>query len=255
MLLTSFFISRRFLRGVFPWLHIALAATVLAAALWHVILLRRSAANVPIIIAAGAWVGMRLLIIAKLYFFGVRATVEEAGGLWNAGRLKCGRHLRVFPGCYFYVFPPGKLRLSSYRVVPKWYERSSAESAISIEFFFAGDRPRLQMDQRWLIDGPYGYDLQLHRFENVLLAARGVGVVGVLSFALNLLERQQRDKREIESNGKASTALYRDATSKVFILWRLDYNAQDQLVARHLRELQSADEDVRLPVTPNIFLR
>lgn len=255
MLLTSLFISRRFLRGVFPRLHFALAATVLVAALWHVILLRRSAANVPIIIAASVWVAMRLLIIAKLYFSGVRATVEEAGGLWNAGRLRCEKHLRVFPGCYFYVFPPGKLRLSSYRVVPKWYEPSSAESAISVEFFIAGDRPRLQMDQRWLIDGPYGYDLELHRFENVMLAARGVGIVGVLSFALNLLERQRHDKREIQANGKASTALHRDATSKVFILWRLDYNIQEQLVAKHLRELQLADEDVRLPANPNIFLR
>lgn len=239
---------------MFRKLHFALAATVLATALWHVILLRRSAANVPIIIAASVWVGMRLLIIARLYFFGVGATVEEVDGTWNAGRLKCERHLRVFPGSYFYVFPSRKLRLSSYRVVPKWYEPLSAESARSVDFFIAKDRPRLQMDQRWLIDGPYGYDLKLHRFENVMLAAKGVGVIGILSFALNLVERQQHDKREIKSNGKASTALHRDATSRVFILWRLDYNAQDQLVAKHLRELQSADEDVRLPVTINIFL-
>lgn len=247
LLLTSFFISRRFLGHIFRKLHFALAAAVLATTLWHVVLLRRSTANVPIIIAASVWVGMRFLIIGKLYFFGVGATVEEVDGTWNAGRLKCERQLRVFPGCYFYVFPSRKLRLSSYRVVPKWYEPASAESARSVDFFIAKDRPRLQMDQRWLIDGPYGHDLKLHRFENVMLAAKGVGVIGVLSFALNLLERQQHDKREIEAHGKASTALHRDATNKVFILWRLDYNAQDQLVAKHLRELQLVDEDVRLP--------
>lgn len=198
---------------------------------------------------------MRLWIIAKLYFFGVDGTIEEVDGNWNAGRLRCERHLRVFPGCYFYVFPSRKLLLSSYRVVPKWYDPSSAGSARSVDFFFAKDRPQLRMDQRWLIDGPYGYDLKLHGFENVMLAAKGVGVIGVLSFALNLLERRQHDEREIALNGKASTALYRDATSKIFILWRLDYNAQDQLMAEHLKELQLADEDVRLPGSHEYFLR
>lgn len=191
---------------------------------------------------------MRLLIIAKLYFFGVGATVEDVNGTWNAGRFRCERQLRVFPGCYFYIFPPRKLRLSSYRMVPKWYEPSSAGSARSVDFLIAGDRPQLRMDQRWLIDGPYGCDLRLHRFKNVMLTAKGVGIIGVLSFALSILERRQHDKME---RGKGTTL--NNATSKVCILWKLDYNAQDQLVARHLEELQSADEDVRLPESTEYF--
>ena len=221
---------------------------------------------------------MRLLITAKVYFFSVSATVKEVDGAWNTGQLSCERRLRVFPGCYYYIFPSRKLRLSSYRVVPKWYDPSSTGSATSVEFFIAKERPRFKINQRWLIDGPYGYDLKLHRVENVILAAKGVGGIGILSFALDLLERRQHDREEIEWSSvkrgqssramgwvarktheiwpvrKTSPALLRDATSKIVILWKLDYNAQDQLMAKQLQKLQQADEDVCPPSSSWLFL-
>ena len=319
ILLTSFFISRQFLGPVFRKLHFVLAGTVLAASLWHVMVLRESVAKGPIILAASVWVATRIWIMARLYFFGVGATVEAVAGPWNAGRLRCERPVRIFPGCYFYIFPPENLHLSGYRMVPKWYSSSrwpgSIDLAESIEFFIANGRnrpPPLQTGHRWLIDGPYGNNPGLGSFENVMLAAKGVGVVGVLSFALNLLERQRHDLKMIkssaeqsnseksnghqesineksgetsgqvssdeksnsqnsinersggrpgkESNGERTTGrksidhkLFRDMTKRVDILWKLDYNSQDQLVAQHLRELQSKDDYARLSAHNCVF--
>ncbi|KAH7010608.1 uncharacterized protein B0I36DRAFT_341756 [Microdochium trichocladiopsis] len=53
--------------------------------------------------------------------------------------------------------------------------------------------PLLSQDRRKhvvMLEGPYGHDLRLQQYENVSLAAKGVGIAGILPYALDLVSRE-----------------------------------------------------------------
>ncbi|OAA39638.1 hypothetical protein ISF_09847 [Cordyceps fumosorosea ARSEF 2679] len=58
------------------------------------------------------------------------------------------------------------------------------------------------------LDGPYGRDLH---YEAVVLAAKGMGIVGVLLFARHLAERRAHDDR-----ARGAAARLRDSKEPVF---------------------------------------
>ncbi|KAF3768214.1 hypothetical protein M406DRAFT_326813 [Cryphonectria parasitica EP155] len=98
------------------------------------------------------------------------------------------------------------------------------------------------------LDGPYGQDHSLGRYETVILTAKGVGIAGVLSSALNLLERREHDSvAKDQMPHTRGPRLFRDATRKVSIFWVLEHASQQEWVASELKSLQGLDED-------NIFL-
>lgn len=53
---------------------------------------------------------------------------------------------------------------------------------------------RLDFQSHLLLEGPYGQDLQLQTFENVILVAQGVGIVGLIPYALDLARRRRHDE-------------------------------------------------------------
>jgi len=69
--------------------------------------------------------------------------------------------------------------------------------------------------RRWLLDGPYGRNLCLERFENVVLAAKGIGIVGILPFALALAKWQQSSENKFEKGSHNTSRL---STKRVDIL-------------------------------------
>jgi hypothetical protein len=104
-----------------------------------------------------------------------------------------------------------------------------------------------------LLDGPYGQDLQLYRYETVILTAKGMGIVSVLPMALHLAARKAYDDSvrsrsnldEDPTSGvtapPAAASIFRDATRRIDLLWRLEHNDQDQWVADQLKALQDLD--------------
>ncbi|RSL89865.1 hypothetical protein CEP52_014769 [Fusarium oligoseptatum] len=94
------------------------------------------------------------------------------------------------------------------------------------------------------IDGPYGKDLRLYRFETVVLTAKGMGIVGVLPFALQLAGRRRRDDEARSRHARlrdSSEPVFADFSRNVDLIWWLEQSDQDQWVADQLRSLQEVD--------------
>ncbi|OAA55986.1 hypothetical protein ISF_07584 [Cordyceps fumosorosea ARSEF 2679] len=180
--------------------------------------------------------------------------------------LKAARPAVFFPGCYFYVFFQGPLPfydlLRGYAMMPFWVDSehvaSGAASELSFLISHTGNHKRslatVRKGQFLRLDGPYGKDLQLQSYETVVLAAKGMGIVGVLPFARHLAERRKHD-----DGARGTTARLRDSREPVFgdlsrnvdLIWWLESNEQEEWVAEQLKELQKIDTkhlNVCLPV-------
>jgi hypothetical protein len=108
----------------------------------------------------------------------------------------------------------------------------------------------IETGNRVLLDGPYGQDLKLYRYETVIPTAKGIGIVSVLPMALHLAARKAYDDSvRSQSNldedltvgltapGAAAT-VFHDATRRIDLLWRLEHIDQDKWVADQLKALQ-----------------
>lgn len=123
-------------------------------------------------------------------------------------KVKTHKPVAIFPGCYFF------LRLSEPRFrfastlfdsdprQPFWYgqgEQLSPRNVQNLTFLLPSHKKHakklryLEEDQRIDLSGPYGTDLQLHHYEDVLLVAKGNNLNGVLSYALSLCSRRNHD--------------------------------------------------------------
>jgi predicted ferric reductase len=80
--------------------------------------------------------------------------------------------------------------------------------------------------------GPYGQDLHLDNYENVILVAQGIGIAGILPHALHLT------RRHFHKNAAYRRGL---ATRRVDIFWLLEENSQESWAAEYLLLLQSMD--------------
>ncbi|KAJ3559953.1 hypothetical protein NPX13_g9469 [Xylaria arbuscula] len=99
----------------------------------------------------------------------------------------------------------------------------------------------LKDGQRLLLDGPYGQDLGLRHYETVIMAAKGIGIAGILTSALDLIEHQQHDSTVKKQRSRIYKNLFRDSTRKVAIFWSLEHNSQEEWVASELWALKSLD--------------
>lgn len=138
---------------------------------------------------------------------------------------------------------------------------------------------RLLEGGRLLLDGPYGHDPNLNQQENVILVAKGTGILSTMPLALDLAMRRHYDNEvkndmkdtneaimrlKRQSNGSLESqpqpeiekkldglnktytslqtvSLFRDATRKVSLFWLLEENSQLIWANRYLQRLQSFD--------------
>jgi NAD(P)H-flavin reductase len=190
---------------------------------------------------------------------------------------------RIKPGKYFNVFFPGN-RQHGYPAVVYWPSSSeSASRPVDNISFLMSSRARwpieqLQEKKKLILDGPYGQDLNLQLYENVFLAAQGIGIAGVLPWALELAKRKHHDNKirdriqflaeaqekllkeektavgdrledirgkraefRLERENLRSKRLFLDATRKLVLFWTLEDNLQMDMVKRELEMLQKLD--------------
>lgn len=99
------------------------------------------------------------------------------------------------------------------------------------------------------LDGPYGRNIDLGNYESVILAAKGMGIAGILSSALFLLDRHNLDtlaKKEqmsFDEDGaiRYTNRIFRDQTRKIVLIWILEDNCQEDWAAAQIRDLQKID--------------
>ncbi|KDN70497.1 hypothetical protein CSUB01_07942 [Colletotrichum sublineola] len=129
-----------------------------------------------------------------------------------------------------------------------WHPSASVTGNNKDVAFLVSDRgrifnfSRLDVGNSLLLDGPYGRNLELWNYETVILAAKGMGIAGILSSALCLLDRRNQDS-EAKKDKKRGQRLFRDLTRKVAIVWTLEDNAQEDWAAPAFSVLQGLDSD------------
>ncbi|KAI1382603.1 uncharacterized protein F4822DRAFT_435412 [Hypoxylon trugodes] len=89
----------------------------------------------------------------------------------------------------------------------------------------------------FFLEGPYGKDLRLETYETVILIGEGIGIAGILPYALHLAHRRQHDEKFKTTN----TPLYKDVTRKVDLLWKLDKDEEENWRKDQLTEIMHLD--------------
>ncbi|KAH8797841.1 hypothetical protein F5884DRAFT_814465 [Xylogone sp. PMI_703] len=209
---SSFRPVRQFKFEVFLKVHFILATLAVGALLWHVL----PGTLFQILYPSAAIFFWLLNKLHQLYQVRTRgtfgnaelekiffpSTAEATGKRLIAYKLsvKPARQ-RVRPGEYYYVrFPkaPFRYRIQTHPFLVAWWdnEEDNPGAATKLTFFI---QPRNGLSsiihqistQSVNLNGPYGKSLKLKRYHTVILAADGIGIAGILSYAKYLLERKR----------------------------------------------------------------
>ena len=252
ILISSIWIVRRYSYRLFLLIHTGAALAFLGGMFWHVLLQPRRTSKVLVSVAGGLWILRFMLWILRVY-------MATPGTIWTKRQEKgaayiqvsCNRPVRVFPGCYFFIFRPGRLfryDTSSFPMLVMWHSSASVTGTNKDVSFLVSDHGRMSQVSRLDIgntlrlDGPYGRNLELWNYETVILTAKGMGIAGVLSAALTLIDRRSQDW-QAKKNPLSAERLFRDLTRKVAILWTLESNGQEDWAAPAFNVLKGLDFD------------
>jgi predicted ferric reductase len=273
---------------------------VLAAMSWHVVCV----SSFPAQVLAGSGVGLWAIYIAyrlyKTWIRGSSAKIIDIRGDSTMIRIDVilNNPSRIRPGQHFNIFFSGSLTkyLHSHSSVAFWHlpdvehpcrQVSNVSFLLSREGDHTTALSRIAMEQRVRLEGPFGKNLHLRDFENVILAAKGIGIAGILPLALELAERKRHDEKikdriqviakqqeQLRIGAEAGTndpnrnlelrvklqeektlllkqPLFLDGTKKLIVFWSLELNSQMDIVKDQLSALQDLDpENVRYLPTP-----
>ncbi|KAK4151067.1 hypothetical protein C8A00DRAFT_36296 [Chaetomidium leptoderma] len=261
ILLLSLPWPRRMLGAAFHGVHRILYLAGMAGLVWHILLTQSLLHKVLVFVACGLW------LLSHVYRVVARWRSAVVTEIWSDSevtqvtrlRLRTLRPVAAFPGSYFYLYLPGSdlnyNLLRSCAVMMLWSDVEQTVTGTTTDFYIlAGQQSRylrrlmtIKTGDRMLLDGPYGQDLHLYRYETVILTAKGMGIVSVLPMALHLAARKAYDD-SVRSQSKldedstvgftpppAAATVFRDATRRIDLLWRLEHNDQDKWVAINSR--------------------
>lgn len=136
-------------------------------------------------------------------------------------------------------------RIQTHPFMVVWWRSSSSEKdkvpGTELTFFIEareGLTQRLSSTEQSIrcqrLVGPYGPDLQLEKYDNVILVAEGLGIAGILSCAKELVNLKSLRSHKSEV-----------LTRKLRIYWKLEANNQEEWVGHYFKELQKANSSVR----------
>ncbi|KAK7920695.1 ferric-chelate reductase [Apiospora marii] len=264
-----------------PRAHTVIALSALSSAFWHVTVLPQAspATKGSILCACSLWAILTLARIFRIIYLGTSVTVAAQSRNGDMVRIQVDTKRRVLitPGSYFYLFCWGTLcvhDISQGRplmAIPAGDDADAAlKGALSLTFIVPiGSSPglakALRKGNRLILDGPYGQSPPLGSFENVILAARGSGILTALPMATfiasrkrcdnlsrsHLLQVQERSNMQTTSDPESETRrmdevprrLFRDLTRKIDIYWILDSNSDENWLAAQISQLQMLDAD------------
>ncbi|KAI0976396.1 hypothetical protein F4678DRAFT_416913 [Xylaria arbuscula] len=257
IVISSVWFIRKLSYGVFIKCHTVLSLSILGALVWHTLQLSDLFPRVLSLIAAGFWLATTIFRLSRTIYHGMAAATVQADEQAVRAIIRLPRPLKVYPGCYFYLYFPSapfRLMIRGYPMNVVWWNVvDNPGSGYSSELIFLlyrqGAMSKLaQADgafRKVLLDGPYGRDLRLYEYENVILAAKGQGIAGILPHALHLAGRRTYDKKVLKENPSGQPP-YLDKTRKIDLFWVLEDNSQQRWLREELRLLQKLDPSNRL---------
>jgi predicted ferric reductase len=236
--------------------HVLFALLALAGLIWHVTFLQEIWPRTGAYGAASLWACTSIFRLFRILYHG-RAPVD----VWKdkqvvRARVQLRRPLRLFPGCYFYLyFPNSPIRLCTRgHAMNAAFWSDTAGTMHSSELVFLMQKQdginqlarSIKNFHNIYLDGPYGHDLGIQNYENVILAAKGIGIAAILPYALHLARRRlhddtRRGQTDISQDVVSKDSLFRDTTRKVDIFWLLEDNTQQEWLRAELRILQKLD--------------
>ncbi len=93
-----------------------------------------------------------------------------------------------------------------------------------------------------ILDGPYRRNLKIQSYEIVILVVKGLGITGVLPFALFLAERKTYNYEQ----RVLGSAPFCDKTRQIDLLWTFDYNDQTEWVIDRIEVLKKLDPEKKV---------
>ncbi|KAB5526444.1 hypothetical protein GE09DRAFT_1257060 [Coniochaeta sp. 2T2.1] len=227
---------------VFPKLHLGASLAAVGALVLHIWARHSSSFDAPwILLCCGGslWAISTLVRIVRGWRHGGDAEAWSVGKRdteYEAVRVKVQlRHpVATRPGNYFYLFLPGlRNRLQSHAAPVAWWDPSERKESRNVTFL---------LEKRWasrllqrptpVMDGPYGRDFGFERYPKVVLLADGIGIAGVLPFAVSMISRKHF---QWEAGGAI------DKTHKLFLFWELDDPSQGEWVMDLFDDLHKVD--------------
>ena len=127
---------RRYFFRTFARIHLVLALTTLGATTWHIFSQTPKQAKIAVALSCGLWVFSSIYRCVRFAYYSTGAiiTVEKSHGEATQIDLRSDRPVSFYPGCYFYIFPAGKLlRYNLFTGTPMvvlWYQCASATEFI-----------------------------------------------------------------------------------------------------------------------------
>lgn len=287
--LLSLYLRRAVFSSAFQAMHTTLTLASLAGLFWHVLSLPSptNTSRGTVLAAAIIWLLSALVRLLRVIYRG-RARIQGRRDYKKVVRIhvRFKRRINIAPGSYFYVlFPSLRNIVYSYPFIAIPFDFTSTAPQGIRDFVFILDADkhsrilnRLHEGRSLLLDGPYGSEDGGEPYENLILTARGIGIVGILPTALEiarrkrhntvvkervqelqkkqsqlLLELQQTSSSDLESLKKElarigreeaaiqANPLDRSTTRRVDILWELDDNTQAEWIQSQIKALQDSD--------------
>ncbi|KAE9373852.1 hypothetical protein N431DRAFT_466106 [Stipitochalara longipes BDJ] len=255
--LTSLFFIRRRYFEIFWLSHVFLALLSVASSIWLLLPVPFTQGLLFPIIALSFW-GFNLLawLIQIIHYnirnkeWGQRAEVSQLLGGAIKVELELKRPVNIRPGQYGYIYCSELRRFQTHPFMITWWDplsqahpsasiisEAACPKAAKLHFLIEpqdGVTSRLAKcnEVNVYFSGPYGQNLHLDDYENVILVAQGIGIAGILPHALHLIRRYFH-----------IDAAYRRglATRRIDIFWLLEENSQESWAAEYLSLLQSMD--------------
>ena len=218
--------------------HILFSSFVLISLGWHLwtVSTRFSFAWVMLFSTGLLW--MFSIALRLLKWYGYRSARMTIQGPENAKitrlSVDTGSTVPALPGSYFYVNIPGQRGVC----VPVAWWTDDVNGSIR-HFDILVNREMKSAPLRPGLSGPYGGDLSMGAFETLILAGEGIGIAGILPFALSLLSRKKRDKQN-----KGDVPLHCDITRCIDLVWKLDDNRQYDYAAEYFDSLAATSRDI-----------
>lgn len=290
---------RRCLGKWFLWIHRAASLCAVSLLLSHVLNASSTRSRILIGSSCGFWLATTVFRVSRLAYYWHTAEIVEVSGTADTVQLdvRLNHPICIHAGCHFYIFFPFTWYpmknlvkynfLHSFTAVAFWHAPDDGSQSVSNLRFLLSRHgshgtaiSRLKAGQFILLDGPYGQDLGLQRFQNIILAAKGMGIAGVLPLALHLALRRNHDDRirdriqhlssvdvdlrkrqdtvsgenretviqqrkdiAEERLGLSRECLNRDSVKKVILFWSLEDNSQMEWVQERLKSLQKLDPE------------
>lgn len=230
------------LRWLFPKLHLGASVWAAGALAFHIWARRASsfdAAWILLCCGGSLWAISTVVRIVRGWRHGGNAEAWSVGKRdteYEAVRVRVQmRHpMATRPGNYFYLYLPGLRHRFQSRAAPVvWWDPGEREVTRNVTFL---------LEKRWAsrlletptpaMDGPYGRDFGFERYPKVVLLADGIGIAGVLPFAVSMISRKHF---EWEAGGTINK------THKLFLYWEMDDPSQGEWVMDLFEDLHKVN--------------